>query len=259
MAHNKYKNPLDVFEDLNLVFLNALHYNEDASQIAKDASTLKVCSTLLFISTFLPQTCSSTRSPVKGILHSEWSQRSVLPAPPTPAPPTQKANASKDHKERAAAPQPPPKSQTIAASSSTSQSRSSTKPTSPSLVDQTPIPTPMHVSLSQSREVKEAIASAATPEVESSQDMDVDIGGTPEPEPVTQDLARDGESEEIIRQLEKGLPRWEGFADVGWAEDLSPVSTRTLYHRFHIWKAIGPSPDTLAGPHSRNYNNSVQV
>ncbi len=75
---------------------------------------------------------------------------------------------------------------------------------------------------------KEAMAKAPTPEVDLSQDMDVDIGGTPEPEPVMQDLARVGESEEIIRQLEKGLPRWEGFADVGWAEDITPVSTRTL-------------------------------
>ncbi|KAM5534374.1 hypothetical protein V8D89_011967 [Ganoderma adspersum] len=204
LAQNKYKNPLDVFDDLNLVFLNALHYNEDASQIAKDASTLK------------------------GILQSEWSQRSVLPAPPpTSAPATQKGNAPKDHKERAAVPPPPAKSQTIAASSSKSQSRSSTKPSSPPHVDQTPVPPPTHVSQSQSKEVKKEAAAAAakakapTPEVDLSQDMDVDIGGTPEPEPVMQDLARDGESQDIIRQLEKGLPRWQGFADVGWAEDIT--------------------------------------
>ena len=269
LAQNKYKNPLDVYEDLNLVFLNALHYNEDASQIAKDATTLKVCSTLLFISTSLPQTCSKTPSPpVKGILHSEWSQRSVLPAPPPTSPPaTQKGNASKDHKERAAAPPPPAKSQTIAASSSKSQSRSSTKPSSPPHIDQTPVPPPTHVSQSQSKEVKKEAAAASanakskapTPEVDLSQDMDVDIGGTPEPEPVMQDLARDGESQDIIRQLEKGLPRWQGFADVGWVEDITPVSTRTLCHRSHIWKAIGPSTDAPVGPHGRHRRNSVPV
>ena len=42
LAQNKYRHALDAFEDLNLVFLNALHYNEDGSQIAKDATTLKV-------------------------------------------------------------------------------------------------------------------------------------------------------------------------------------------------------------------------
>ncbi len=56
--------------------------------------------------------------------------------------------------------------------------------------------------------------------------MEVDVGGTPEPEVVAQDTARDGESEEIVRQLEKGLPRWEGLADVGWADNITPVSLR---------------------------------
>jgi len=31
-----------VYDDLNLIFLNALHYNIEDSQIAKDANTLKV-------------------------------------------------------------------------------------------------------------------------------------------------------------------------------------------------------------------------
>ena len=53
--------------------------------------------------------------------------------------------------------------------------------------------------------------------------MDVDIGGTPEPEPMGQDAARD---DEIVRQLERGLPRWEGFSEVGWAQDISSVSMR---------------------------------
>lgn len=37
-----YKEPLEVYEDLSLVFLNALYYNEPTSQIYKDAETLKV-------------------------------------------------------------------------------------------------------------------------------------------------------------------------------------------------------------------------
>ena len=43
LAKSRYKDALQVYEDLNLVFLNALFYNEDGSQIAKDAKTLKVC------------------------------------------------------------------------------------------------------------------------------------------------------------------------------------------------------------------------
>ncbi len=42
LQKNKYKDALVVFADLSLVFLNALFYNEDGSQIAKDAATLKV-------------------------------------------------------------------------------------------------------------------------------------------------------------------------------------------------------------------------
>jgi chromatin structure-remodeling complex subunit RSC1/2 len=38
----RYKDAAVVYEDVNLVFANALHYNEFDSQIAKDANTLKV-------------------------------------------------------------------------------------------------------------------------------------------------------------------------------------------------------------------------
>ncbi len=33
---------MDVYTDINLVFKNALYYNEVGSQIAKDATTLQV-------------------------------------------------------------------------------------------------------------------------------------------------------------------------------------------------------------------------
>jgi chromatin structure-remodeling complex subunit RSC1/2 len=42
LEKNKYKDALDVYTDLSLVFLNALFYNEPDSQIAADAQTLKV-------------------------------------------------------------------------------------------------------------------------------------------------------------------------------------------------------------------------
>ena len=46
LSKNKYKNPLDAYEDLTLVFLNAMYYNEEGSQIAKDASTLRVSTSI---------------------------------------------------------------------------------------------------------------------------------------------------------------------------------------------------------------------
>ncbi|RPD58486.1 hypothetical protein L227DRAFT_594371 [Lentinus tigrinus ALCF2SS1-6] len=181
LSQNKYKHALDAFQDLNLVFLNALYYNEEGSQIAKDASILK------------------------GILGNEWRARSILPAPPT-SPPTssaQKTQPKKEPKERAATIPAPAKSQP------------SSKPT-------TTVHPPVHATVPQasSSQTKE-VTKAKSPERTATPDMDVDIGGTPEPELTGHDAARDGESEEIVRQLEKGLPRWEGFSDVGWAQGIT--------------------------------------
>lgn len=41
LQKNRYRNIIDVLNDLHLVFANALHYNEASSQIAKDATVLK--------------------------------------------------------------------------------------------------------------------------------------------------------------------------------------------------------------------------
>ncbi|TFK84868.1 hypothetical protein K466DRAFT_664886 [Polyporus arcularius HHB13444] len=184
LSQNKYKNALDAFQDLNLVFLNALYYNQEGSQIAKDAATLK------------------------GILENEWRARSVLPPPP-PSPATsapQDAQPKKEPKERAAATPAPVRSH--------SSAKLQPAPAAPprAHVNATP---------STSSQVKEVVKQKS-PERSASPDMDVDIGGTPEPELTGHDAARDGESEEIVRQLEKSLPRWEGFDDVGWAEDITP-------------------------------------
>jgi chromatin structure-remodeling complex subunit RSC1/2 len=61
--------------------------------------------------------------------------------------------------------------------------------------------------------------------------MEVDVGGmSPEPEGQGDEIGvgvgveRDPESEEIVRQLEKSLPRWKGFGDEGWMEEVNPVS-----------------------------------
>ena len=33
---------------------------------------------------------------------------------------------------------------------------------------------------------------------------------------------RDGESDEIVRELEKGLTKWKGFEDIGWMDEVGP-------------------------------------
>lgn len=61
--------------------------------------------------------------------------------------------------------------------------------------------------------------------------MDVDVHGmSPEPDGQPDTTAggapgedRDGDSESIVRQLEKTLPRWEGFGDLGWMSEATQV------------------------------------
>jgi chromatin structure-remodeling complex subunit RSC1/2 len=64
----------------------------------------------------------------------------------------------------------------------------------------------------------------------SSPDMDVDVGGTPEPESIgADDMARDGESDLVVQQLERGLPRWEeGLGDFGWLKEKEGSEDRRL-------------------------------
>ncbi|KAI0078514.1 hypothetical protein K474DRAFT_1660319 [Panus rudis PR-1116 ss-1] len=158
---NLYRDPLEVYEDLNLVFLNALYYNAEGSTVNRDAKTLK------------------------GILDEEWKRRESLPTPRASPPPS---SAQKTHP--------------IASSSSTVKSATDSARARPKGDRMSALPP------SGER--------ASTPEVE------VDVGGTPEPDAVPHEVARDGESDAIVRQLERGLPRWEGFADVGWADDIAP-------------------------------------
>lgn len=53
LEKGRYKDALDVYTDLSLVFWNALFYNEPKSQIAADAESLKVCYRFAFIYLFI--------------------------------------------------------------------------------------------------------------------------------------------------------------------------------------------------------------
>ena len=68
--------------------------------------------------------------------------------------------------------------------------------------------------------------------------MDVDVQGmSPEPDGQADATAgtgagedRDGDSEAIVRQLEKSLPRWEGFGDLGWMSEATQVCPLSSLH-----------------------------
>jgi len=50
-------------------------------------------------------------------------------------------------------------------------------------------------------------------------------GGEAEGAGVGMGMERDSESDEIVRVLEKGLPKWEGFENVGWMGNAGHVGT----------------------------------
>lgn len=96
---NRYKDPLDAYTDLSLVFWNALFYNEPGSQIASDAQTLQV-------SHPRPSLPKHIILILKNILVAEWQKRSVLPSPRLSPPP---ASPQKVHGVLASAqPKPEP-------------------------------------------------------------------------------------------------------------------------------------------------------
>jgi chromatin structure-remodeling complex subunit RSC1/2 len=154
VERNRYKDALNAYTDLSLVFWNALFYNEPDSQIATDAQTLKT------------------------VLETEWQKRSILPVPRHSPPPS---SAQKVHGTGPAA---PPQPFVIQPSTSTTTKLRTTAPTS------------------------------AVPPASESQTAK----STPLKGPVAAE-ERVGDSEAIVRQqLEKTLPRWQGFGELGMSE-----------------------------------------
>ncbi|KAI3602360.1 rsc complex protein [Moniliophthora roreri] len=233
LEKNRYKDPLDVYTDLALVFWNALYYNEDGSQISLDATTLK------------------------NTLDSEWRKHTVLPPPRSTSPPPQ--SAQKVKKPVPPRPQSDPK-----------------KPAAPAV--STPIAAPQP-KVAQAMKAPAALPVASTSKASlqavkyqpeqrpSSPDVDVDIGGSPEPEGHSDDPAlklrmegvqqRDAASEEIVRQLERSLPRWPGFSDFGWMEEGNQSVYSTIIHAVKSHKdvignrfasALDEVPDVANGP-----------
>ena len=70
----------------------------------------------------------------------------------------------------------------------------------------------------------------------SSADMDVDVErGSPEHDEPIEDNARDAESDSIVRQLEKMLPRWEGYGDGGWMVQPPSVYLYFLFLKHEVF------------------------
>ena len=135
-------------------------------------------------------------------MDKEWRERAVLPTPPEGLPPT---SAQATHGVPLTQEPATPAASSPAKVSSASPKR---VPPAESVTPATTAATP---------------APAKSPDRQLSPEMDVDVGGTPEPETAAQEMALDSESDAIVQQLEKGLPRWEGFAEIGWNTTIAKV------------------------------------
>ena len=155
------------------------------------------------------------------MFENEWKLRTVLPVSIRTSPPPN--SAQKVHGQLAnQLPQPetqvtPTPAVPLAVPVKTAAHQAPTQNGTPSAPT---VPSPPRASTSNQ---------PSSPPRMSSPDMDVDVGGTPEPESIgVDDMARDGESDLVIQQLDRGLPRWEGLSDAGWMKEKEGSEDRWL-------------------------------
>ncbi|KAJ2912411.1 hypothetical protein MD484_g8004, partial [Candolleomyces efflorescens] len=193
----RYKDVKDAYTDLSLVFWNALFYNEPGSQISNDAETLKT------------------------LLETEWRKRPILNAVPRSSPPP--SAPQKVHKMIEEEKPKPPTPKPIAR-------QTSIKPATPIAA-----PSPLPNLASKSRMITPApIASTSHQGQHRQSTPEIDVDGmSPDAESSMEDvpiMERDPLSEEIAKQLERGLPRWPGFGDKGWMEYATPDRMAEIVH-----------------------------
>ncbi|EIN13357.1 hypothetical protein PUNSTDRAFT_78873 [Punctularia strigosozonata HHB-11173 SS5] len=216
---DEYKECTDAYGDLNLVFLNALYYNEDGSQVHSDATRLKM------------------------ILDTEWNNRSVLPTPRASLPPESAQRTHQKPEKRSKPPAPPPASApapTLPKAPATPVPAPAPTPAAaiqtpaPALTVQPPVAGPSTAPPASTHVASPQQARGSSPDQEGdgeAEDGEENLNGREEE-------ARDGESESIIRQLEKGLPRWEGFGDQGWMDDVPNERLVEIVHAVKSYKDV---------------------
>lgn len=79
-----------------------------------------------------------------------------------------------------------------------------------------------------------------------SSEVDID-GGMSESEP-TNETSRVAQSDEIVKQLEKSVPRWDGFGPGGWSTSIQLVCSSVLYpSKYCLTRSSRPTLCRLLG------------
>ncbi|KAJ3738797.1 hypothetical protein DFH05DRAFT_735327 [Lentinula detonsa] len=238
LAENKYKDALEVYTDLSLVFWNAIFYNERDSQISKDAAVLKT------------------------LLDIEWAKRAELPQPRSHSPPpgsAQKAYPEVEEKER--------EKERIMEQQMEREKEANAKnnekqvpqvPQQPQVLYQ-PLPAPSSAPDINDMEVD-------VPDTESELDQSSDEG---EADDENESDCIDGDL--IVRHLESSLPRWPGFTDdetEGWLTQGSTESYLELIHAVKGHKdvignrlaaVLESIPDVIDGPTSACKGRPISI
>lgn len=210
LSKGKFKSPQDVHSDMELVFANAIHFNEENSIISNDARTLQ------------------------GVLNKEWEaavSAGTLPKieseaePPSDSAPRQPSRASRTRDVA------PPATPTIrlpkkTTTSTPSVSRNATltpAPQHPAALQHQPTPhqlhTPQQLPIAQPTPVPAAIPHPAQPHMSA-------VPPAPAPAPVSVDveedpaagLVRDKQGDELVSQLEAAFPQYPGPGSEGWMD-----------------------------------------
>jgi hypothetical protein len=192
----------------------------------------------------------------KNAFENEWKARTVLPAPSRTSPPPtsaqkvhgQLANQQPQVQSVVVTPAVPPVALAPPVNSAPHQSLTltgtpSSSTTTPAAAVDPPAPQQQTSALNQQQQ-------PSSPPRMSSPDMDVEVGGTPEPESMgADDMARDGESDLVVQQLERGLPRWENLGDFGWLKEKEGSEDRQLEfvlaikgHKDAVYVSLLPLP-----------------
>lgn len=165
------------------------------------------------------------------MLETEWKKKSVLPFPRTSPPPS---SAQKVHKTVEYVSPESRASPTPAAESSMNTPAATASPESAHNAAPAAHGTPASEATTNMSNYSYGKPVAIRPRsAQLSPEMDVDIMSEPGGREDDGDggIDRDEESEEIVRQLEKGLPRWPGFGEEGWRDDVSQVRWRLQWLR----------------------------
>ncbi|KAJ1310676.1 hypothetical protein OPQ81_009203 [Rhizoctonia solani] len=242
LGKGRYKSPEDVHSDLELVFANAIHFNEETSVISSDARTLQ------------------------GVLTKEWEASVAAGTLPkieseidtTSEQPRQQPSRASRTRDVAPPATPVIRIPKKAGSSSTSVSRTTTitaaprrtatpqqQPTpQPQAAQQMPVvqPTPVPATTQQSLPLAVPTPTQAPAPVPVPPTVPGPSPTEPEEDPVAAGLVRDKQGDELVSQLEATFPRWPGPGPDGWME--LPQSTDLVEYCSSILKKLKDFKDS---------------